>query len=46
MSLSFVFFLASCAGFYKLGVFNTKHPGELAGMLTRFGTRCWQWMHQ
>lgn len=46
MSMSFVFYLVSCAACYKLGVFNTKHPGELAALTKGGTTRCWRWMNQ
>lgn len=46
MSVSFIFYLLSCAGCYKMGVFATRHPGELTARGRRLGTRCWRWMNQ
>jgi len=42
MPFDLVFYTVSCIGFYKLGVFTQKHPGEL----TRYVKFVWRWMHQ
>ena len=42
MSLSMLIYIVSCIGFYKLGAFNQKHPGEL----WRSGQFFWKWLNQ
>ena len=42
MSFGMLLYILSCIGFYKLGAFNQKHPGELWRSAQLF----WKWLHQ
>ena len=46
MALSTAFFLLCCLGFYKLGAFNSQHPGQLWQNMRFFGHGLWKWMNQ
>ena len=42
MSFSMLMFFVGCAGMYKLGTYNQRHPGEV-WKLAHAG---WQWMNK
>lgn len=44
MSLSILLFMGICWGCYRLGEFNTKHPGELQGLAKAAWTKLSRWM--
>jgi hypothetical protein len=46
MSMSSVLFFLSCFAMYKLGAYNTNHPGEAWHALRESIARIWKWMNQ
>jgi hypothetical protein len=45
MSISTIFFLATCFAIYKLGAFNAEHPGRAWANVNRWAVQLWTWLN-